>query len=200
VRIAVCVVAAMVLLGACGDGSDPGPVVEGTEIARSTTTTIPPAPHLESTSTVPVELLPPTQLNRSDTVSKLSWEGQRFDIGVIKKVAQSSDGGWVLAFDREEVVDSHGTRSGKELTANPIDVRQRPPVVRNGNHTITLFNVAPDAAIQEAEPVCASGDAPAGLADQVSDLSTYGVGTDQLDSLTFDASGQVVSILLTHPC
>jgi len=200
VRVAVWVLAATVLLGACGDGSDPGPVVEGTDIARTTTTTIPPAPHLESTSTIPVELLPPTEVNRTDTVNKLSWEGQRFDVGVIKKVAQSGNGGWVLAFDREQVVDAHGTRSGKELTTNPIDVQLRPPTVRNDGPTITLFNVAPDAAIEEVEPVCKPGDAPAGLADQVSDLATYGVGNNQLDGLTFDTSGQVVSILLTHPC
>lgn len=209
-RIVVWVVAAMVLLGACSDGSDPGAVVEGTEIARTTTTTIPPAPHLESTSTIPVELVPPVEVNRSGGGStgatgttlpydNLSWQGQRFDIGVIKKVGAAS-GGWVVAFDREEVVDAHGSRPGNELTTDPLDAQGRPPTVRNGSHDISFFNVSADAPVSEITPDCSGNDLPSAVGETVSDLATYSVGADVIDTLTFDTNGLVTAIRLARPC
>jgi hypothetical protein len=198
-RVAALILATTVLLGACSDGSDPGPAVEGTEIIRGTTTTIPPAPHLQSTTTVPVQLLPPTQVNRSDKASKLSWEGQRFDVGVIKKVAPAGNG-WVVAFDREEVVDATGTHSGKQLTTNPVGGQIKPPTLRNSSHAITFFNVSPDAPVNELTPDCTGSTLPSGVGETVPDLATYGVGTNNVDSLTFDATGQVTVILLTQSC
>jgi hypothetical protein len=213
VRFSVWVLAAMVLLGACTDGSDPGAVVEGTEIARSTTTTIPPAPHLESTSTVPVQLLPPIGITRPNSGSnsaptstvpsgapsdrRLSWDGQHFDVGIIKKVG-STAAGWVLTFDREEVIDAHGSKSGPSLTTDPITTTGNPPKVRNGSRDISWFYVSADAPVSEYTPPCDGG--PAGLGETVEDLATYGIGRNELDSLTFDGGGQVTAIQMTYPC
>jgi len=98
VRVAVLMLAATVLVGACGnDGSTPGAVVEGTEIVRSTTTTIPPAPHLFTTTSIAVELLPPTEIRRSQKVDTWSWTGQRTSSGTIHEI-QPLNGGWLMSF------------------------------------------------------------------------------------------------------
>jgi hypothetical protein len=202
-RLVMWVLAVTVLLGACSDGSDPGAVVEGTEIVRTTTTTIPPAPHLESTSTIPVQLLPPAQVDRNaksaTTPDNLSWEGQQFDIGVIKKVGAAS-GGWVVAFDREEVVGAHGATSGKELTANPLGANAGPPTLRNASHAVTFFNVSANAPVNEITPNCAGDNLPSAVGETVPDLATYGVGNNLIDVLTFDSTGLITLIQLTHPC
>jgi hypothetical protein len=184
-------------------------VVEGTEIARTTTTTtIPPAPHLESTSTIPVQLVPPVAISRTGTIEgptttiargtdRGAWQGQRFEIGQIEKVA-SSPKGWVVALDREEMVDGRGTRTGRSLTADPISMAANPPTVRNASQDVSLYYVSADAPVNEYTAPCEGG--PAGVGETVPDLATYGIGRDVLASLTFDHTGLVTAIRMTHPC
>lgn len=196
------VVGALVLLGASGCATDGGTAaaVEGVSIER-TTTTIPPAPKLSTTTLAPVELLPPTRATRETAPPQHDWEGQQYDFGIVRSVRQMG-GRWVLTFDREQIHDDHGVRDGPTLSTEPIIIGDDPDVtITNQNRKLRTFGVRDDAEVLRLDQAwtCAAG-VPNWSHLTVPELAVAGTGQDTQDSLTFDAQGQVIRIRLSRGC
>jgi hypothetical protein len=184
----------------CTGGDGTASAVEGISIERSTTT-IPPAPHLTTTSTVAVELLPPAQVSRPGPPPERSWEGQKYDFGVVERVEQR-DGAWVVVFDREQLRNDRGVRSGPTLTEEPVLIGDLGDVsIDNSSRKLRSFGVAPDATILRlsATWTCAQ---PMPVWDHLTihDLAIAGPGDDARAALSFDADGQISQIRLSRGC
>jgi hypothetical protein len=191
--------AAAVAVAGCASGDGTASAVEGVSIER--TTTIPPAPHLSTTSAVPVELLPPAQVSRSGPPPARSWEGQKYDFGIVERVEQRKDG-WVVVFDREQLRNDRGVRSGPTLTEEPVVIGDLGDVrIDNQSRQLRTFGVAPGVTILRlsATWTCAQ---PMPIWDHLSviDLARTGPGDDVRAALSFDADGQVTQIRLSRGC
>ncbi len=203
----VAVVFALVGIGAgcASNGSNPGgAVVEGTVVERTTTTTIPPAPPLIPTSTVPVELVPPVEISRNQTtadtkVATWSWNGQRYDIGTITDIHPVGDA-WVITFQRASVTDAHGTRSGRQLDVEPLILGAGASEVRPVGHANLAFAVAADVTVVQLNTAWSCGQDPDWLDVPMSQVANNGVGGDTIDTLTFGPDGQVTAIRLSRGC
>jgi hypothetical protein len=184
-------------LGACGDGDGTASAVEGISIERTTTTEVPAV--LPST-TVAVELLPSAQLSRPKPPDPRSWEGQKYDFGIVDGV-EPRDGGWVVIFDREEITDQFGSRSGPTLTEEPVLIGDTDQRIENSSSQLRVFGLLPTATVLRlsASWTCAQ---PMPVWDHldVEQLERAGTGADTRAALTFDADGQVTQIRLTRGC
>jgi hypothetical protein len=183
----------------CASGDGTASAVEGVSIER--TTTIPPAPHLSTTSAVPVELLPPAQVSRSGPPPARSWEGQKYDFGIVERVEQRR-GEWVVVFDREQLRNDRGVRSGPTLTEEPVVIGDLGDVrIDNSSRQLRTFGVADGATVLRLSSTwtCAQ---PMPVWDHLSilDLARTGPGDDVRAALSFDADGQVTQIRLSRGC
>jgi hypothetical protein len=186
------------LLAGCAGGDGTASAVEGISVERSTTEV--PAVLPSTTSTVAVELLPSAQLSRPAPPDPHSWEGQKYDFGIVEGV-EPRDGGWVVIFDREEIADRFGRRSGPTLTEEPVLIGDTDQQIENNSDQLRVFAALPTATVLRlSESWSCAQPLPVWDHLTVEELARTGVGADTRDALTFDADGQVTQIRLTRGC
>ena len=196
---AVAVGTAIALASAgCAGSEGTASAVEGISLERSTTTAIPPT--LPTSTTIEVQLLPSAKVSRPAPPDARSWEGQKYDFGIVVDLEQRDDG-WVVVFDRSQITDENGTRTGPTLTEEPVLIGDTDERIENTSAKLRVFGVVPDAAVLRlsADWTCAR---PMPVWDQVDlpQLSQVGSGNDTRGALTFDADGQVTQIRLSRGC
>lgn len=186
---------ALVVGSGCGTSDGPAAAVEGISVERTTTSETP-------TTTVPVELLPASQMTREDLEAiTLDWEGQKYDFGIVHRVEQDG-GNWTLTFDRAQIHDEHGVRDGPTLETEPVYIGDPAGVtLTNTNPRLRRFAVRSDAEVLLLSPAwnCTNdlpSWVPVGLEAVAAAPSTLG----GQDALTFDNDGLVIRIRLARGC
>ena len=178
-----------------------------TERLPTTTTTVPSTtvPATTTTTGVPpvaVSLLPPARLDRNQPGGpERSWNGERFDFGIIAGVRQVDDA-WVVDIDREQIpLAGGGYASGEGIDIEPVLVGDPPRPIRNDSTHLRTFTVRADAEVLRlgADWTCGNDD-PRWTSATVQELAVWGVGRDRQDALTFDDAGEVTRIRLSRRC
>jgi hypothetical protein len=183
-------------LGAAGCAGTDGTAsaVEGISIER-TTTTVP-----TTTTSVGVELLPSATVSRPAPPAPRSWEGQKYDFGKVVDLEQR-DGGWVVVFDREQITDQNGSRTGPTLTEEPVLIGDVDVRIENDSSQLRVFGVLPNAEVMRLSPTWSCAQ-PMPVWDHLdlAQLAQTGAGNDIRGALTFDDEGQVSRIRLSRGC
>ena len=185
-------------LAGCAGSDGTASAVEGMSVERTASTLPPTLP--PTTTTIAVQLLPSAKVSRPAPPAARSWEGQKYDFGSVIDLEQR-DGGWVLVFDRAQITDENGSRTGPTLTEEPVLIGDTDVQIENTSSQLRLFGVLPDVTIlrlsgswtcQQPMPMWDHLDA--------AQLAQVGAGADTRAALTFDADGQVSQIRLSRGC
>lgn len=153
---------------------------------------------------------PSTTIPRTIPVPETAWEGERFDLGVIKEL-QSVGGRWFVVFDRIQV-EGDGPdqwKSGSQFTEEPVLCCHSDAMTRNDNPALRTYEVSPavDVVVLANRPHTCPGEEP-----EFSQAPQW--GSKRLDevagtrdwatwdgvALTFDGKGVVTRIRLTGGC
>jgi hypothetical protein len=199
-RLAALAVGTAIVLSTAGCAGSDGTAsaVEGISIERTTTTDAPTLP--PTTTTVAVQLLPSAKVSRPAPPARRSWEGQKYDFGRVLDVEQREDG-WVLVFDRSQITDEYGTRTGPTLTEEPVLIGDTEERIENTSSKLRAFGVLPDAVVLRLSPTWSCAQ-PMPVWDHldIAQLAQVGSGADTRGALTFDADGQVTQVRLSRGC
>jgi len=205
-RTRALLIAAALAVSSCSDSPKTASVEAATteRLPATTTSTTTPAPDTVAPGTTEptVSLLPPARLDRNQPGgAERSWQGERFDFGIIAGIRQEG-GVWLVDIDREQVPQAEGGYlAGPGLTIEPILVGDPPRPIRNDSTALRTFSVSTDADVLRLGPFWACGDgSPTWTAATVAELAAWGVGRDRQDALTFDNVGQVTRIRLSRGC
>lgn len=153
---------------------------------------------------------PSTTVPRTIAVPETDWEGERFDLGVVKEV-QSTGGRWFVVFDRIQL-EGDGPdqwKSGSQFSEEPVLCCHSDAMTRNDNPALRTYEVSPavEVVVLANKPHTCPGEEPeygqepqwaSKRLDEVArtrDWATWdGV------ALTFDRQGIVTRIRLTGGC
>lgn len=153
---------------------------------------------------------PSTTVPTTIAVPETDWEGERFDLGVIKEI-DSVGGRWFVVFDRIQVQGDYEDdwKSGSQFTEEPVLCCHTDAMTRNDNPALRTYEVSPavDVVVLANRPRTCPGEEPefsqepqwgSKRLDEVArtrDWATWdGV------ALTFDGKGVVTRIRLTGGC
>lgn len=162
-------------------------------------------PSTSATPTVPTTTVPTTV-----ALPTTDWEGERFDLGVIKEI-NSVGGRWFVVFDRIQV-EGDGPdqwKSGSQFTEEPVLCCHSDAMTRNDNPALRTYEVSPavEVVVLANKPHTCPGEEPeygqepqwaTKRLDEVA--STRDWATWDGVALTFDGKGVVTRLRLTGGC
>lgn len=157
------------------------------------------------TTAVPITTAPTTV-----ALPATDWDGERFDLGVVKELKRAGER-WFVVFDRIQVEGDYEDewKSGKQFTEEPVLCCHSDAMTRNDNPALRTYEVsaAVDVVVLANKPYTCPGEEPEfgqsprwgskalGEVARTRDWETWdGV------ALTFDGKGVVTRIRLTGGC
>jgi hypothetical protein len=191
--------------GACSRAKDKtaqstGGVVT-TVVVDPTTTGAPGTPSSQA-GTVP----PTAGGARPGPAAVRDWDGTRFDVGVVNRIDRTEDGKTLIVFDRMQLDQGQGPKSGKDLTSEPIVYGNTDMPLVNDTTKLRTYVAGPGMEVLRLGNVRETCDPrpprpprwePVSV-DQVVDQSLWRAYTQV--SLTFSADGYVSRLRLSSGC
>jgi hypothetical protein len=198
--------AATMALGACSKAKDTTSGATGRVI---TTVVGPPSTTAAAGSgSSPASTLPTTASPApAGTSAVRDWDGTRFDIGRLDRIDRTEDGKTLVVFDRMQLDQGTGLKSGKDLTAEPIVYGNTDMPLVNDTTRLRTYVATPGMEVlrlANARETCVDLMTPRpprwepATVDQVVDQSLW-KDYPQV-SLTFSTDGFVSRLRLSTGC